>query len=447
MNEKDLLEAIGEAKEEMLEQSEKKPGKISKLFRLRNLVAAACAVLLIIGVAQRSPEHKICPEPISWDTKLYVDGGGKEDSMSSISIYHGPSYCFVNGIAVEAKVLEVLPDLYSFMAASYGTQPYRVLRMKTLDVLHGEGMPSEFYYCIPARLSTDLEQYSSLILMLEQRGIENFLMRNMSQNRLETLDMVFTSGYDYDPNWGAVLAFYNGVVDESLWDLEGWNTAKETMQYRLTKDTVYPGAPGRTVREVKRMIAEQLEIVKQANEIDIERMKVYRLADFASLGTIKAINYVKPFDNGVFWQETSMMRYTQSIGYYRVIDGFKTNEYIYITSDDGKLSARMPTVKFTDEDIRNLPDLGKVIEDLSKQNGPAGFRDAVLINAEGWYFKKDNEVCGAVIARWGYAVAEEEQKGPTCLLVDRIARTTYYKVTKSGEMEEITSSEYNNLFR
>ncbi len=307
MNEKDLLEAIGEAKEEMLEQSERKPGKASKLLRY---LAAACAVLLIIGVVQLFPEQvrvgqKICPESLSWDTKLYFDGEPQKDSLTSMTIFGGRSYCFIQGIAVEAKVLDVLPDIYVSMSRSYGTRPFRVLRMKTLDVLHGEGMPSEFYYCIPARLSTDLAQYSSLILRLDQLGLENYLMRNMSRNRLETLDMVFTSGVDYDPNWGAVLAFRNGVVDESLWDLEGWNTAKETMHYHLTSDAVYPGAPGRTVQEVKCMIAEQLEIVKKSGENYTKRMKVYHLSDFTSAETLKAINYVEPFKNGVFWQETS----------------------------------------------------------------------------------------------------------------------------------------------
>jgi len=49
MNQEDLLEAIGEAKEEMLEKSEKKPGKLTQLLRMRNLVAA-CLILVVAGV-------------------------------------------------------------------------------------------------------------------------------------------------------------------------------------------------------------------------------------------------------------------------------------------------------------------------------------------------------------------------------------------------------------
>lgn len=235
-------------------------------------------------------------------------------------------------------------------------------------------------------------------------------------------------------------------MDDSLWDLEGWDTVKETMQGWMSAENGYPGSPGRPVWKVKRIIAEQLEAAKKSSEIDTKRIRAYDLSDFTTSKTRKAINYVAPFKNGVFWQETSMMN-SQCIGYYRLIDGFKTNECIYIDSSDGTLSARMPPVKFTEEDIRNLPDLGKVIDALSKQQGPSEFPDTVLVNAEGWYFKKGNEVCGAVIARWGYAVIEEEQKGPTCLLTSSITHTTYYKVTKSGQMEEITYSDYNSLFR
>ena len=115
MNEKDLLEAIGEAKEEMLERSERKPEKLKKPLRQRNLVAAVCLVLVVAGIGvvigiwinreETSPYpvfHKVSSVKIA-DIPEEKEDGIEIDIQDLVD---EEKY----GISFEARVLRVFSD-------------------------------------------------------------------------------------------------------------------------------------------------------------------------------------------------------------------------------------------------------------------------------------------------------------------------------------------------
>lgn len=396
MNEHDLLDAIGKTEETVLEASEKRhiPWKFL-------LTAAACLVLLLstllafLSPGQQTssplPGQIISSQRLTWisnnNTLDYFSEGGMAEQGT-------PPPQFSNNLSVEARVLDVLPDLYQFPSGYRDSQKYHVLRMELLDAIYAEHMPSEFYYLLPAELSTDLKQFDSLIMVVGQAGTEYGLLQNVDSSRLEAFSFLFFSGV-FLPHEGAVIACTDGKMDMSLWLLEGWNEISYWPEALSDPEKFpqYPGKRNRTVEEIKEAIRRD---IGKYDSWYARPKYVLSNADLDWEEAQAVVEYTKPFENGFFKSFIS----NGGFAYQRIINGFPTNEYIYVNAENKTISH---DVRFTQEDIENAPDLTFHFLFASLRTPPRqkSGKPLVFCTAKGSYEKHGDHVFGIIKIYWG----------------------------------------------
>ena len=143
------------------------------------LPTALCIGILVAALClHREPaRHYIDIEPIDWYYRCEKTPEFKSLAMfNRVAIISEERYQFMMNMSVEAKVLEVLPDVYTDLGAFGTSDRYRVIRMQVLDVLGGENVPNEIFYRLPVQYDPDLTGYSSLILTLQQLEVANCVL-------------------------------------------------------------------------------------------------------------------------------------------------------------------------------------------------------------------------------------------------------------------------------
>lgn len=289
-----------------------------------------------------------------------------------------------------------LPDVYRHPDSAGSRYGYRILELRVKDTIVGENMPPEIYYIMPYSLCADLDQFDSLIMTVRQVGYENYMMINATQKRTEVFSILFFSG-KYDPDMGAMLAFTDDQLDRSLWELDGWNDHINLLNYYLTENDVYPGQENRTIQQTKDVILKTMEKYKDESWT-AAGSKVLNNTIFDWKEAREALAFVKPFKNGTFhqYQQSGMHGLAEDyLSFTRYIDGIRTNEVIRINAKDR--SVTYSKEKFTQADMRNLPDLEWILakehaqhpikeDDITSKNW---FTDAI-------YFKYGNCVFGIV---------------------------------------------------
>ena len=311
---------------------------------------------------------------------------------------------YTHMLVVEARVKEVLPDLYK--RASWRTPCY-VLVMETLDAMNVDNMPEEFYFLIPSDLCPDLDQFDSLILCLQQEGVENYLLINQSTATYEAFDNMFECFYLED--WGSVIAFRDGKLDNSLWDLPNWiGFSNWDHEFDLIEEGRYwhffPGGRNSTLEECKEAIRQEINRFEQK-----QHKKVFSQADFGDF------TYIAPFENGVF--EHTIFIVDNSISITQTINGIETNEHCYL--ENGVIKPRY----FTKEDLSSLPDLGAILEIISKDMNSMippfakEYLDQGYVVANAWaepeYCKKDETVYGIIKLVWHLENIPDDYAGKT----------------------------------
>ena len=94
------------------------------------------------------------------------------------------------GISVTAKLVEALPDVYTFFD-DWNQGEFRLLRMQTIKLLRGQEMVEEFYYLIPVDFSTDFSIFDSFVINnMAQFSYEQTVMYNKTQGKAEQLNLV-----------------------------------------------------------------------------------------------------------------------------------------------------------------------------------------------------------------------------------------------------------------
>lgn len=400
----DILEHIDPA---LIENADRKP----KPNWLR-WTALAASLALVIGLCAyfgrpptekpvtRTPlpmislvSHTVSPESL---TGVQILGSPASGSNKTQSGTQGcpPAFQFCTQIVVEARVAEVLPDVYTDALTNY---KYRILKLQTLDVINGENMPQEFYLRLYAWMSPELDRFDSLILSLEQMGIENYMLVNQSTRTLEAFSLLFEVYNYYRPHYGSVVAFTNDVFDPSLWELERWGIGEYYLQKLLAGDPWmhFPASEGSTVADTKATILNWV-----GNSEYLKNLSVETQSDFPAH---TVFDYVKPFENGVFAHKylgDTRVRYT------RLINGFHTTENILVTDDGVTYEGEA----FSQADLSAVPDLGAMIEKLDletlEQPHAAYYegRDVRLhsTGATGKYAKINGEIYGIVKVTWQY---------------------------------------------
>lgn len=445
MNSDDLFSAIGTAEEKHLQQSE-----TPLIKKLRPWIAlAACLCILITSVlifrpdtsspvpilTDVLPEHHISDEQILL-TNTQTAEVSYSDFNFMLSVYSMPDYQFLTKMSIEAKVLGVLPDVYTFPGALSTAPRYHVLHLQVLDVIVGENMPREIYYLIPDFLSTDLGEYDSLIMAVQQQGLENYTMINQTQQRAETFSILFHCG-SFDPDQGGVLAFKDGTLDTGLWKIAGWNCDKEgyTPEHLLSdKCPNYPGKLGRSLEQTKQVIRQLYDKLGQ-NYYNVIRSDTPAVSTNADLDWQEAqalLDYVQPFKNGIFEQSAQLGQ----IQYQRLINGLRTNEYHTIYYEDKKVTSS--GVQFTQEDLQQLPDIDaavNAISDMPRRSDQYPF----FCGIRGWYWKTEDGIYAVLGACWG-SPTTEKSRIPSCVIVSS-TQLVYYLVKPDGSWQETTQEE------
>ncbi len=340
-------------------------------------------------------------------------------------------------VTVTAQAMEELPAVYETLS-DYGsvyTQKYRVFKMRVKESL-GSGLTGVFYYALPHNLQGDLTQYDTLLLAMTFKGRDYFL-KNTEENRLVCFDKIFAD-YRNSPEFGNIIAFNNGMFDESLWQDKSWSYG-----YQFACDILESGELDEQII-VKRgatledslAVLEKLKadnFILQAPMIDY----TYRHTEAVS----EAEGFVKPFENGIFVPTVD----GNDVVYRRYIGGCPTNEWIRIEQNGNVIRSKDA---FEDGDFEKLPDISKFVSEMKldsyrPQHMNTEGKKLMLNSVMGWYEKNTSGVYSVIKISWVYCELDysmEYRDESFILLTENGA--------KNVSREEITAliGENDNIF-
>lgn len=455
MRGEELLDVLEHIDPVLIEQADRKP----KGAWLRWTALAACLALVIGICALFLPGEAPSPDPTLSSTLIpaptptqqnlldLIDHTVSSEKLTGVQVLGDPSsgnsgtsigpqgcppaFSFRYNLMVEARMVELLPDIYTD-ALTKGK--YYILRMKTLDAIVGQNFPQEFYLRLPTWFSTELDRFDSLIFSLSQTGIDHYLMINQTTQTMETFTLLFDVDSCPYSSYDTAIAFWDGALDPSLWDMAGWSFGSYDKNRILEGDRYldFPAKAGSSPEEVKANILDDIK-----NNERLQNLKVETQADFPEN---QVFDYVEPFENGVFAHTYDSAR---RVVYTRLINGFRTNEEIVV---QGKTVIRSGET-FTTEDLSALPDIGGLIEGLDlehMQNPHAQYYEGKDVRlwrkgATGMYAKVDGQVYGIVKVTWCFL-----QNGVYDVAVDYFD-ALYYLVDADGSYRTATYEEVYKL--
>ncbi|MBR5798321.1 MAG: hypothetical protein IKY29_05145, partial [Clostridia bacterium] len=301
------------------------------------------------------------------------------------------------------------PDTYYKLdvRSEYRPVAYRLIQMETLEVIGGENVPQYFLYLIPASVYVDMSVYDSLLISMSQLGMENYVLKNGTQNRMECFDLLIFADYQDEPELGNVIAFSDGIFDESLWQNESWIYGYQFAEYYLDN----PGS-GDLVVGRGDSVDEVIEAIKQQYEDWYDgkyQAPSVITPNFTTQAAKDAMEYVKPFANGVF----SQTYYKNGcLIFRRYINGCQTEETV--TIDLVTEEVTYSEVQYTEEDMARMENisahLAQKAEEYAQETptpphiDPEG-KQLRCLNLYAWYVKVDGKLYGVLKTAWRY---EEE---------------------------------------
>lgn len=319
--------------------------------------------------------------------------------------------------AVVARAVEEVPDVYQTLNG-YGsiyTHRYRIFKMQVVDPLES-GMDGTFYYALPETLKGDLTAYDALLISMYQRG-NDLIMLNTLTKKLTSFSMMFMDPYD-TPELGNIIAFTDGVFDESLWQDRSWIYGYQFARHYLDAGSghddmlVYRGSTLEDALETMRRI--------QAGWGALHEPTTVNKYEFRSEPAREAASFVKPFENGVFVP----MRDARVSRYHRYIGGCPTSEWIQIDLETEEVTRS--EYCFADSDFEALPDIAAYIGSLelssiAPQHTDADGKMLLFNSAMGWYEKTAQDVYSIVRIAWRYCEENdpfEQYYDETFILLD-----------------------------
>ncbi|MBR4255560.1 MAG: hypothetical protein IKQ18_00230 [Clostridia bacterium] len=320
-------------------------------------------------------------------------GGGAEAAPPKVEFR-------VEGIIVKVKQKSVHEDTFTMLSDE---TKYRLMSFEVLNVVRGENVPDTILCLVPEYYFVDMSGYEFLYMSLAQRGFEGFLMKDVTTNELCGFQSPVFTTTDEEFALGDVIAFNNGVFDESLWQNENWFYGYQFARYMMED---YPDE-----LVVKRGCTEQYmldRIKEKLGELQISEKDapVVFYAATAPEELKAALEYV---NSGTFRCEM----HGKQVWYQRYINGCPTNESFYIRLIDN--TVKYGNVTFTEADINGLYNLGAEVERLSaqyKENVPnpphfdPGEKELLSLKVEGYYDKTDKGVLQFITTTWTYFTLE-----------------------------------------
>ena len=396
--EPELVEKYVEQKDRVRQR-----GKKPKGIWLRFGAIAACFVLVLGGVIvvpmlrDNRPDIPIVNAQIPSSAPHYYGNQSSSGTSGGGQMEVDPT-----GLSVTAKVVEALPDVYTFFD-DWNQDEFRLLRMQTIKLLRGQEMVEEFYYLIPVGFSTDFSIFDSFVINnMAQFSYEQTVMYNKTQGKAEQLNLVVFGYrvYGYTLMGENFMAFdANGRFDERLW----------------TSSAAWIAATDR---------ASSVDTITQAEE-SIQNdewrqdLNVHLLKDISGEAK-KVLDQIKAFDNGVYVPQfsTNVLWYSPEVQFHatKYIHGFATNEKVSVwckewTGGDQDTYA-YTKARFSEEDMSRLPDLSSAFESVKEALNSGLVTPPHFNNQEklrnttsgvfGWYAKTENGVIGIVRVTWRF---------------------------------------------
>lgn len=316
-----------------------------------------------------------------------------------------PAFRFYVDIAVKARVVKNHPDTYYKLDISSKSRPtaYRLIQMETIEVISGENVPEYFLYLIPESVYVDMSIYDSLIISMSQLGVENYVLKNASQNRMECFDLLVFDDYQDHPELGNIIAFSDGVFDESLWKNENWIYGYQFGKHYLDNPelgdlVVARGDSENTViSAIKDQIKDWYPVTRQDTSVVTLNLKTQAAMD--------ALDYVSPFKNGVF----SQYFLDTAIIFRRYINGCQTEETIRIDLLTEEVT--YSEIRYTKEDMEQIENISVHLSEKASEyskvlptpphTDPEG-KTLMCLSLYAWYVKVDGKLYGVIKTAWRY---------------------------------------------
>ncbi len=435
---------------DLVENHIKQKEKLQKRDAVREnwwigLSAAAACLCLVVGIAwgallkegkdpnpplpsdqSNGTDLPLPPDPITSETPKYYGSAYSMEDPRDMSLHVGA------GLSVTAKLIEVLPDTYTFFD-DWGQQHYRLLRMETVKLLRGREMAERFFYLVPLEFMTDFTLYDRFVLCyMEQCTYESPVLYNCSRGCAEQLDLAIM-GYtitEVDVLGSAFMAFDS----EGQLDLRLWNSNDLWKEETKSAD----------IESVKTLaLAEQ----KASNEVGGYSKSYFRSLNLITGEAAETLVYVQNLENGLYVPKFSVdkLHTSQKIQFHarRYINGFPTNERVGVWSQstpDCDSSLQWTKAKFYEEDLAALPDLEGAMAAVIAEFEAGKITPPHIVNYENLtleengygicagYFKTAEGVIGVVAVNWRYqrnqmdnAYYIVEYGEEQCHLIDRDA--------------------------
>ena len=351
-----------------------------------------------------------------------------------------PKFGFrISQINVVAKAVKELGLYETFNEyGSTRTKQYRLFLMEVIDPLQS-GLDGTFHYLLPANLKGDLTQYDALLIAMSQRP-KNFILQN--GENLTAFDYLFGDPWD-EPELGNMIAFTDGIFDESLWQDRSWLFGYQFGKHCLDEnDDSLLVSRGSTLEEALQRRQDRLGKTAQVKHLAFRTEAAQQLMD-----------YLKPYENGVFAPVANSWATDFWSVYWvrRYINGSPTNEWYQIDYETEEVEAS--EYRFEDEDFENLPDISSYIasldlEKIAPQHTDTSGKELIFNTAVGWYEKTENGVYSVVRIAWRYWDQEDpytEYYDETFILLDEtgdhiISREELIELI--GENQNISHEEY-----
>ena len=358
--------------------------------------------------------------PLKFDSFTQLSGSNLEFVKgSSTAVTNGgqaetcpPEFNFIPyDFTAVVRVVENFPDSYYLLNvdSTYKPTAYRLVRMEVIQPLHGEDLPQEFLYLLPEHLYVDMSSYDCLLVAMVQQGTAGYVLRNHTQNRMDACPLPLFADRQKQPELGNIIAFTEGIFDETLWQTESWRYGYQFGEYYLDnpKYSNLVVHRGITLEETISNINQRLETYQGS-------VPSLVTLDFDSQAAQDAIAYVKPFENGVFNQILSVWNTGGRLSFCRFINGCQTEEII--TIDLVTEEVTYSQVRYTPEDMENLQNIALYLSEQAAAYAndfptpphidPAG-RNLLCLSLYAWYAKVGGKLYGVVKTAWRYSEQDD----------------------------------------
>ena len=389
-----LLDALTDVDDDLIAQAE----TIRPKHTWKAWVAAAAAVAVIIGAAFHLPHQSDTPSAnlcvqnfITLHASPYEQGYvgnpyNEKAPNNSYAMVAGPTEMYLT-----ARVVEVLPDTYRTVRQQSGG--FRLIRMKYIHGLNVAYSGRYFYCMVSNEYAATLKVFSTVVLAgMTQYGHSDHILYNITQECLSTIDYPVIGG-------SKIFAFRDDLLDYSLPGTEEYmEQQSKYAEYGLRHLSKTP-----TLEEFERYICGRV--------YGKVRETIYDHAKSDDPEIIDALDYVRPFENGIFIPIIDIPYWQYNNGevlYRRYVNGYPTNEAIEISS----IGVKYYGPKFTEEDLKDLPDLTAALEKVTQDFDAGLITPGHIENWEemkfishsifAWYDKTDDGVYGVIRVSWCY---------------------------------------------